>query len=65
MPEHATFPKSNAEWWAAKLETNVRRDQATDTSLTRAGWTVIRVWEHEDPVVAADRIEQALKRLRP
>ncbi|MFD4369369.1 very short patch repair endonuclease [Rhodococcus sp. NPDC058521] len=59
-PQHATRPKNNAEWWAEKLAGNVRRDRDTDDRLTEAGWTVIRVWEHEDAVAAATRIEPHL-----
>ncbi len=59
-PQHATFPKNNAEWWAAKLSANVQRDRDTDARLQAAGWTVVRVWEHEDSVVAATRVEDAL-----
>lgn len=59
-PQHATQPKNNAEWWSEKLAANVRRDRDTDERLTDAGWTVIRVWEHEDPVTAATRIQSHL-----
>lgn len=59
-PQHATYPKNNAEWWAAKLAGNVQRDRDTDTRLQAAGWTVVRVWEHEDPVTAATRVVDAL-----
>ncbi len=55
-PEHASWPKANAEWWRTKIEANRRRDSATDESLRSAGWKVVRVWEHEDPEVAADRV---------
>ncbi|MBF6453571.1 very short patch repair endonuclease [Nocardia cyriacigeorgica] len=61
-PQHATYPKNNAEWWAEKLAANVARDRATDAALAAAGWHVIRIWEHEDPVAAADRIADALRR---
>ncbi len=60
-PEHATYPKNNAEWWAEKLAANVARDRATDAALAAAGWKVIRIWEHEDPVAAADRVAAALR----
>ena len=59
-PQHATFPKNNAQWWAEKLAGNVTRDRDTDTRLTDAGWTVVRIWEHENPVVAANRVQEAL-----
>src|SRR3954462_5374281 len=60
-PVHGTIPKVNQEWWIEKLETNVHRDRATNESLSDAGWTVIRVWEHEDPRAAADRIEAIVR----
>lgn len=60
-PEHATVPKANREWWIAKLEANVQRDRDTDSRLTRAGWFVVRVWEHEAVVEAADRVETAVR----
>jgi len=55
-PEHATTPKSNHEFWVQKLARNVERDRETDVRLRELGWTVVRVWEHEDPVAAADRV---------
>lgn len=60
-PEHATIPKNNREWWIAKLERNTSRDQDTDRWLVHAGWTVVRLWEHEHPVEAAVKIEAILK----
>jgi DNA mismatch endonuclease (patch repair protein) len=63
-PIHATAPKSNAAWWEEKLATNVRRDRDTDARLADAGWLAVRVWEHEDPDEAADRIEGAVRARR-
>lgn len=60
-PEHATAPKANAEWWAAKLETNRMRDTDTDKILTEAGWTVIRIWEHENSDAAASIVRRAVR----
>lgn len=59
-PLHGTQPKRNGEWWLEKLAGNVERDRDTDARLGRAGWTVVRVWEHEDAEVVADRISAAL-----
>ncbi|CAM3022757.1 very short patch repair endonuclease [Prescottella defluvii] len=59
-PQHATAPKNNAQWWADKLAANVIRDRDTDARLAAAGWTVVRIWEHEDPANAADRVQAAL-----
>ncbi|MEV6771068.1 very short patch repair endonuclease [Nocardia sp. NPDC051030] len=59
-PEHATFPKNNAEFWSAKLAGNVARDRDTDERLRAAGWTVVRVWEHEGADSAADLVLRAV-----
>lgn len=56
-PEHAMWPKSNAEFWQQKINTNRLRDVDTDAKLREIGWTVIRVWEHESPEVAANEIK--------
>lgn len=55
-PEHGTWPKNNAEWWRAKIEANRARDADTDERLRAEGWKVIRVWEHEEPAAAAERV---------
>lgn len=61
-PIHATYPKANAEWWREKLAKNVARDRETDRVLRREGWTVIRVWEHEDMTDAARRVRRNVRR---
>ncbi|MFJ4667018.1 very short patch repair endonuclease [Kitasatospora purpeofusca] len=61
-PEHATSPKSNAEWWRTKLDRNVSRDQDTTRHLAEDGWTVLRFWEHEPPAAIARTV---WTRLRP
>jgi DNA mismatch endonuclease (patch repair protein) len=60
-PEHATFPKANAAWWQAKLDQTFQRDRRNDAVLDEAGWTVVRVWEHEDPGAAAARVEKLVR----
>jgi DNA mismatch endonuclease (patch repair protein) len=57
-PEHGILPKNNREWWREKLERNVSRDREKDQQLDMLGWVVVHIWEHEDPVVAADAIER-------
>ncbi|MFR9728104.1 very short patch repair endonuclease [Saccharopolyspora sp. MS10] len=57
-PQHGQVPKTKSDWWRRKLEGVMRRDRDTDAELTSAGWLVIRVWGHEDPEVAADRIAE-------
>ncbi len=60
-PQHKTAPKNNAAWWALKLARNVERDRETDSHLANLGWTVVRIWEHEDPEVAALKVEAAVR----
>ena len=60
-PEHASWPKTNAAYWLAKIEANRARDADTTTRLLAAGWHVVRVWEHEKPVDAAERIERRIQ----
>ena len=60
-PEHGTRPKANAEWWEQKLKRNQERDAETDRVLREHGWEVVRIWEHEDPAEAADRVEAAVR----
>lgn len=63
-PVHGTMPKENADWWRDKLEANRRRDSDTTERLVDAGWVVVRVWEHEDPEQAAQRVAEAVETAR-
>jgi DNA mismatch endonuclease, patch repair protein len=58
--EHGTMPANNRAWWSAKFASNVARDRRNDADLKDAGWQVIRVWEHEHAVDAADRIARVI-----
>lgn len=44
---YATVPKSNVEFWTAKIQRNRHRDQVTEAHLSALGWHVITVWECE------------------
>lgn len=59
-PHHGNDPKANSDYWRVKLDRNVFRDRENDRRLSEAGWTVLRVWEHEEVIKAAERIEQAV-----
>ena len=60
-PDHGTAPRANAEWWKRKLDANVERDRRYDDALRSAGWTVVRVWEHQPVAEMADIVERALR----
>jgi DNA mismatch endonuclease, patch repair protein len=45
-PEHGSKPRANEWYWGPKLVRNVERDRANDAALARAGWSVVRLWEH-------------------
>jgi DNA mismatch endonuclease (patch repair protein) len=35
------------DYWRPKLDRNADRDGAQTLALVEAGWTVIRIWEHQ------------------
>lgn len=39
------WPKGNAEFWQAKISSNVERDRRTLEALASQGWRVLTVWE--------------------
>jgi DNA mismatch endonuclease (patch repair protein) len=39
--------KSNRGYWLPKIERNMQRDREVDDLLEKAGWKVLRIWEHE------------------
>lgn len=60
-PDHGRPPRANAGWWSEKLARNRARDADTDRLLAAAGWTVVRAWEHDDPMDAAARVLAAVR----
>jgi DNA mismatch endonuclease (patch repair protein) len=59
-PTHYRAPRSNSQYWEAKLEQNRSRDADISETLREAGWTELRFWSHEDPIEVAERIHQAI-----
>jgi len=53
-------PRANPGYWERKLARNVERDAQVTKALTAAGWTVVRIWEHEPATEAADRIAETV-----
>ncbi len=63
-PVHYIPSKTRSEFWENKIQGNVERDKRNNALLESAGWTVVRLWEHEikdDINVCIARIERALK----
>jgi DNA mismatch endonuclease (patch repair protein) len=63
-PQHFRPPRTNAPYWDVKIARNMERDKRNDEELSRAGWRVIRVWEHEDIDGAAQLVRAELMDLR-
>lgn len=56
----ARRPQTRAEWWAAKLHNNLKRDRTNIRKLKRLGWSVCVIWECE--VRKEARLESVLSR---
>jgi DNA mismatch endonuclease (patch repair protein) len=53
-PKHATQPANNRSFWKKKLAGNKARDWVVNRTLRRAGWRVLRIWEHALPRLKAE-----------
>jgi DNA mismatch endonuclease (patch repair protein) len=63
-PVHYISPATNPTYWEAKVARNRERDMETAARLEQSGWTVLRLWEHEDPRKAAELVQETVARLR-
>jgi DNA mismatch endonuclease, patch repair protein len=59
-PQHGSQPANNTWYWAPKLARNVERDRTADAALAEAGWSVVRIWEHESLEAAVLAVVAAL-----
>lgn len=59
-PDHFRVPATNSDYWRAKIARNRERDLDTDQRLREAGWTSVRVWEHEPLERAVEFVVSAL-----
>lgn len=60
-PIHGREPTTNEWYWTPKLRRNVERDRVADDALSSAGWTVVRVWEHEPVNAAVAKVVEAIE----
>ena len=58
----AAKPKSNVEFWASKLSSNIQRDMAATAKLLTLGWQVIIIWECE--AASSNRIIEVINAIR-
>jgi DNA mismatch endonuclease, patch repair protein len=62
-PRHSNIPSNNREFWLKKLTGNQTRDKLVTKTLRKAGWRVIRIWEHdltENPLKHIRKIRKSL-----
>jgi|SRR5208282_2483183 len=62
-PKHATKPKNNRVFWRRKLSANKARDRLVTRALRRAGWRVLRIWEHEFAKKNESRLLRRIQRV--
>lgn len=65
--KYFVWPKSNAEFWRQKIETNISRDRRKEAQLRNMGWKVMIVWECElrppKRQVTLERLESQLRQI--
>jgi DNA mismatch endonuclease (patch repair protein) len=66
-PQHGSIPSANRAFWKRKLQRNKERDRKVGKDLRRAGWQVVRIWQHElaKPARIARKVKLSLECGRP
>jgi len=61
-PKHSNMPVNNREFWEKKLGGNKKRDRFVNRQLRKAGWNVVRFWEHDlrNPEAIVRRLSKVL-----
>ena len=64
--KYATKPKSNVEFWEAKIARNRYRDEVTEAHLQALGWHVVTIWECElkGKSLATSRLDELVEEIR-
>jgi DNA mismatch endonuclease (patch repair protein) len=60
---HSRIPRSNVPYWTAKIKRNKERDREVTRASKKAGWEVVRLWEHDlkkRPGRAVEKVMAAL-----
>ncbi|SDH26700.1 DNA mismatch endonuclease, patch repair protein [Nitrosomonas sp. Nm132] len=60
--KYSSIPATRQDYWQAKLNRNVLRDQKNTLELTALGWKVFIIWECEikDKMTFSEKIHQLL-----
>jgi DNA mismatch endonuclease (patch repair protein) len=63
-PKHCRKPSTNRFYWLSKLRRNQERDIVVKRALSKTGWIVLRLWEHDlkNGPRTAQRITKSLNR---
>lgn len=62
--KYFVWPQNNADFWKAKIEANINRDQRKQIDLTELGWKVIVIWECQlKPLVRDDTLKSLCETL--
>lgn len=64
-PYHFRLPRTNRDYWQTKIAKNAERDKRTERLLREQGWELVAVWEHEDALEAADRVQAIVRKALP
>lgn len=59
-PLHGSMPKANQKAWEEKIRKTQTRDKQTTLALEKAGWTVLRFWEHDSDDTILEKITSVL-----
>lgn len=62
-PQHQKLPTRNPDYWIPKLQRNADRDKHVNEALATAGWTVVRIWEHEDVQESAEHVAALVRQI--
>lgn len=58
--KYFVIPKTNTDWWIAKIQKTIEKDKENIAQLKDFGWSVIVLWECE---LRQDKREETLKNL--
>jgi DNA mismatch endonuclease (patch repair protein) len=57
---HSKPPRTNCEYWTAKIRRNKKRDRTVARYLRKNGWRVLRLWEHD---LTKHNLDKSVKRI--